>query len=512
MDYQNHLQYLNLDNNPFPLVPDASNYYLPEHINTMILELKHVVDTRKGFAIVIGEVGLGKTTMSRVLMGMLEVDGSSVALVLNTIAQGEALLTEINKDFGLPEATTFSEKMSVLNMHLLACHSKNRNSVIVIDDAQNLSVDSLELVRQISNLETDSDKLVQILLVGQPELKEKLKLHELRQLKSRIAYQAEVRPYSLQETEHYIHFKLNAAGNKGGIQVPSDSVKMVQALSAGSPRLINLIMDRYLYALIAYGCKTLDRKQVESIAIDAGLTELKRNVLLQWKLWAIGLLVLVSGMLFLVWTGKISKAVVEMQAESKVNHEADLKDVGLAKGMVTKKDMRVVGEAGLGEISNVIKNAELVRFLEAYGMESYVSEFEDAIENGMQGKALDKVNALSEWKVVILPMVIKQVREEYTVYRLKVMKKNACMLLWMPTVFPKAFYFGYQSQAVRWLQSKLLFLGFYEGNLDGVVGTKTITALAYFQAQHHLPATAYPDFSTLFLLEYEYTLQARKHQ
>ncbi|MDX8390437.1 MAG: AAA family ATPase [Mariprofundaceae bacterium] len=504
-----YLTRLALDENPFPVVPDANNFYLPKHMNTVIHEVVHVIEARKGFAVVTGEIGLGKTTMSRVLLGKLNASETSTALVFNTIVQGEMLLAEINKDFGLTvEDSSFSGQMDALNNHLLACSADERNCAIVIDDAQNLSIESLEIIRQISSLESDRHKLVQILLIGQPELKEKLELHQLRQLKSRIAYQAEVTAYSLEETKHYIHFKLSAAGNKGTIQVPEPSIREVHRISGGSPRLINLLMDRYLYALVAYECNMLDGKGVRAIAVEAGFDKQQRP----WSLnmnrmgWLVAAsLAAVTGIVLLQEPLKeraisfftpdspalIANAMPTAPSEHAINDDIDDVKQALLSSSASDEDM------------SPLQDQALLHFLDAYQMQAYGEMFSEAIQANMPVEIVEEIHALSEWRIILLPAITNYIRAHYTIYTMQPNASYAMryMLLWKPTLQPEAFHFGYSSDQVKYLQERLHKLGLYTFEPDGIVGSKTIAALAHFQRNNGLIPTGTPDLSVLFLLE-----------
>ena len=270
---QPYLREFGLQRNPFPVVPDAVGFYLSPRNETIVAEVLHVIESRKGFVVITGEVGLGKTTLSRRLLSELENQGVQTALVFNTFYQGAELLSEINKDFGIStRANDLQSQMSALNDFLLKNLALGVNCVIVIDDAQQLSIESLELLRQVSNLETDSEKLVQILLFGQPELDAKLKTHELRQLASRIALRHFVTPYSLLETSQYVQFKLAHAGGQGRLPLTASAYRLLQRLSNGNPRQINFLMDRCLYAGIAYGRDKIDRPLLAAAARDAHTT------------------------------------------------------------------------------------------------------------------------------------------------------------------------------------------------------------------------------------------------
>ena len=185
-----HLQCLGLSCNPFPVAPDNENFFLSEGIDRATANIVHGMLARKGFLVLTGDIGLGKTTISRRIIGILEGKDVATSLVFHSTYQDVELLREINRDFGLQVSSLrCSDQMQALNRFLLERSRRGKNSAIIIDDAQNLDKRSLELVRLISNLEADRQKLVQILLVGQPELLDQLDCSSLRQLKSRIMIQ-----------------------------------------------------------------------------------------------------------------------------------------------------------------------------------------------------------------------------------------------------------------------------------------------------------------------------------
>jgi len=224
-DYNmSYLDFFGFSQNPFPVVPDDKNFYVSKNIDQTVSEIIYGIKERKGFMVLTGEVGLGKTTISRRIISILEEEGIKTSLVFHTAYSDIELLKEINRDFGLikktkPIGNTLGDQMELLNTFLLAQNRKGKNCVIIIDDAQNLDNNSLELMRMISNLETDTQKLVQILLIGQPELAEKLNSKELRQIKSRIIINKKVGPLQLKEMQDYLQFKLSVCGSYGQVVI-----------------------------------------------------------------------------------------------------------------------------------------------------------------------------------------------------------------------------------------------------------------------------------------------------
>ena len=240
---------LGLSRNPFPPTPDAGSYFFTPRLEEDFAEVAHCIEARKGFVLLTGEVGLGKSTMVRRLLDTLKDKNCRSALVLNTFLQDSALLSAIQSDFGLPPSDSVEQGLARLTEFLIARHQADETSLLVIDDAQNLSVQSLELVRLLCNLETGQEKLLQILLVGQPELEETLATPELRQLKSRIVKHARLSGLQKDEMPRYFDFRVNAAGAEGRLSIEPAAVDVVYRVTQGNLRQIHLVLDRCLYGL-----------------------------------------------------------------------------------------------------------------------------------------------------------------------------------------------------------------------------------------------------------------------
>ncbi len=245
---QQYLQFFGFCHEPFPVAPDNRNFFISQNTNQILTNISQGIFYRKGFMLLMGEVGLGKTTLSRRIIEILEENGVAVSLILQSFYQETDLLKEINRDFGIKnvEIDNLSALMGQLTDFLLEKNKFNINCAIIIDDAQNLSCASLELIRMISNLEADRKKLVQILLVGQPELMEKLNSHGLRQLKSRVTILQESIPLEKQELYSYLKFKLKMAGDDGKIVISKTAVNKLYKITSGNMRKVNIIMDRAL--------------------------------------------------------------------------------------------------------------------------------------------------------------------------------------------------------------------------------------------------------------------------
>ncbi len=211
---------------------------------------------RKGFLEITGEVGAGKTTLCRALLGQLDRKTKS-AFVFNSTLPELQLLQAILEDYGLVvERKNKISLLKQLNNFLIEELSKGNNVILILDEAQNLKPSVLEEIRMLSNLETDKEKLFQIILVGQPELKTKLNSPELKQLQQRIAVRFHITPLEQGEVEQYIYHRLSIAGSDGSIRFPADAIDAIYSFSGGIPRLINMVCDKALLA--AYVMETKD--------------------------------------------------------------------------------------------------------------------------------------------------------------------------------------------------------------------------------------------------------------
>lgn len=266
------LQSLQLVRDPFPVTPDYESYFFSERLRARYEDLLSAVALRKGFVLVTGDVGVGKTTLTRLLINALQGQGTRTALVINTFVQGQALLRVINRDFGLDaNADSIEGLLDELHVFLLEQFAAGANCVLVIDDAQALTVDSLELLRQLSNLETSRHKLLQLVLVGQPELLDLLGCDDLRQLRSRIAMHLQLEPMTLDEMDAYLFHRLAAAGNGTALKVDAEAMTLLWQTTAGYPRRVHMVMDRCLFGALGRQLTRIDtrlmREAIAEVAI-----------------------------------------------------------------------------------------------------------------------------------------------------------------------------------------------------------------------------------------------------
>lgn len=241
-----YCNFYGLKERPFNVTADAAFFFLSRQHKEALSHLLYGVTQRKGIIVITGEIGTGKTTLCRFFLNQL---GKNVktAFILNPHFSEMQLLEAIVSDFGL--STKAKSRLSFiwrLNNFLLSESECGNNVILIIDEAQNLKPRSLEQIRLLSNLETEKDKLIQIVLVGQPELNRRLNLYGLRQLQQRIAVKYHITPLEKDEVREYINHRLNIAGSMNGIKFTDEALKVISEFSCGIPRLINIISDRAL--------------------------------------------------------------------------------------------------------------------------------------------------------------------------------------------------------------------------------------------------------------------------
>jgi general secretion pathway protein A len=240
--------------NPFSLTPDPKYLFLSSHHSEALDLLHYGISQRKGFVTITGNVGTGKTTLCRTFLDGL-ADTTKTAVLLSPSDSALELLETINREFGIYVKTTSKRNLlEALYNYLLKNYAQGHNAVLIVDEAQNLSSAVLEQIRMLSNLETEKDKLIQIVLVGQPELKSLLSTPTLRQLKERITVWYHLKPLERKDVQDYLEFRLNMAGGSGNDIFPKKAIKSIFNYSRGNPRIINAICDRAL--LIAYSKDT----------------------------------------------------------------------------------------------------------------------------------------------------------------------------------------------------------------------------------------------------------------
>ncbi|MDX1454082.1 MAG: AAA family ATPase [Gammaproteobacteria bacterium] len=261
--------YFGLDENPFSITPDPRYLFLGSRHSEALAHLLFGIREGNGFIQLTGEVGTGKTTLTRSLLEELP-EHIDVALVLNPVQAVDEFLRNICRELDVEVAADAGNQAMIdaLNQHLLASHAAGRRTVLIIDEAQNLPRDLLEQVRLLTNLETTRDKLLQILLIGQPELRATLARSDLRQLAQRITARYHLEPLDRQELEKYIVHRLDVAGATGRI-FTNGALRNLWQASRGIPRLVNILCDRALLAAYSRDRRQVDARMVRIAAREA---------------------------------------------------------------------------------------------------------------------------------------------------------------------------------------------------------------------------------------------------
>lgn len=265
-----YVSFFNLREQPFNLTPDPRFLFLSPQHEEALSHLLYGIYERKGFIEITGEVGTGKTLLCRTLLERLD-DSVSTALIFNSYLTELELLQAILSDFGLTcEETSRKAYIDTLNQYLLDEFTAGRNAVVIVDETQNMDLAVLEQLRMLSNLETDDGKLLQVVLIGQPELREKLALREMRQLDQRIAVRYHLHSLTLQETQQYVQHRMSVAGAANAITFSRRAWSIIHRYCGGVPRRINVLCDRILMTAYVQGSQDITSAIVKQSIRDLG--------------------------------------------------------------------------------------------------------------------------------------------------------------------------------------------------------------------------------------------------
>ncbi len=257
-----YLDYYGLTDPPFDITPNPRFIFYSAKHREAFNHLLYGIRERKGFVQLTGEVGAGKTTLCRALLEELDAHFAT-ALVLNPVMSSDELMKAIAIEFGLAvSGLDRLETLNLINMFLLQQVENGRESVLIIDEAQDLTDELLEQVRLLSNLETDNRKLLQIVLLGQPELRDRLNAYRLRQLRQRITVRYHLSPLSRAEVAQYVQHRLQVSGGNGTPAFTWGALWRVYQYSKGIPRLVNAICDKALLAGFVNQCERISYRMV----------------------------------------------------------------------------------------------------------------------------------------------------------------------------------------------------------------------------------------------------------
>ena len=442
-----YLRHLGLARSPFPPTPDADSYFQTDLLELELAEAAHCLLARKGFVLLTGEVGMGKSTFLRLLLDHVVREGAIASLVFNTFLQGQDLLAAICRDFGLEPGSDAAANLDAFNRFLLRRWNEGTTCVLVIDDAQNLGIESLELLRLLSNLESGQEKLLQIVLAGQSELDDILATSAIRQLTSRIVKHIRMQPLTAGECIRYVEFRLAKAGADERIKIEPGAHAELYRRSAGNPRRIHLIMDRCLYGVIARGEPRIDAGMVRAAATEAGFLPARRR----WRHWPLAAAALLA-------TGLASAgAVLWPTSPAPVP----------APAVIASAPATSDWDACLQRLSPPTGDARAVQVFDL------PARFQPALA-GRDDTCLTRSG--TRW-----------------------------LAAWRPSLPLAQLQAGLRSDAVRALQQRLLEQQAFDPDAteatDGLFGPQTRQALARFQQRHRLPDNGNADPLSLLLLE-----------
>lgn len=282
-----YLEFFGLHERPFTITPDPRYLFMSERHAEALAHLIYGVTESDGFIVLTGEVGTGKTTLVRSLLQKMP-EAADVALILNPQLTAIEFLRAIIQELDItpPDDTSSARALTeTLNTYLLDAHTRGRRTIAVVDEAQNLSAEVLEQIRLLTNLETTRDKLLQIVLIGQPELRELLARNDLRQLSQRVTARYHLLPLNVAEASQYLDHRLAVAGALQPI-LSAGAKKRIHSLAHGIPRLMNLISDRALLGAWSREQKNVDKKMVDDAAEEVfGKPMVKRMKTKPWPQW-----------------------------------------------------------------------------------------------------------------------------------------------------------------------------------------------------------------------------------
>ncbi len=487
--------------NPFPAGSSTKGYFFTPLIRQILDELYFGILSRKGIMVLVGEVGVGKTSLLLQLLSKLEKEKDlKVSWVFNTFLPPKDILKAIAIDFGIkPERDDISFLIEDLYKFFIETNKEGGNCAIIIDEAHNLSEESLETLRMLSNLESDGQKLVQIILAGQSELKFILSESRFRQLRSRIQIFNVLTPFSKEETINYINYKLAVSGAQ--ITISKKALSLVYQFSLGNIRMIHLIMDRAVHILVTKGSFHISSKVIKLAVKDVASFQepikkelekfYKKRVLKIFLGFGIFILIILGG--FFYFQPSFSKLTFKVLTSKTFFSEKINKP-----DKVKEKESKKVSLEGFYK-------SYIDTFLNSFGLGSLKPYLIEALKNKDFSIFISKLP--SPYEVLLINSIPPRGYIKFSIFPWeKICNSNPkYLLLWKPPIKIDKFFPNKSSKVdILVLQTMLKELGFYSQEPDGKFGPSTLDAVTLFQRKYNLPQTHGVDGLTLFWLCLEY--------
>jgi general secretion pathway protein A len=336
-----YLNFYGLKTQPFHITPDPEFLYLSPSHKEALAAIVYGIKQRKGFVAIVGAVGVGKTTILRSYLEMADKKRLKIIYIFNARLNFKGLLQSIYQELGMHiEGSDVVEMVNRLYEFLIEEYKRGNTCVLVVDEVQNMPISTLEDLRMLSNLETSKDKLIQIVLVGQPEFEEGLKLDRLKQLRQRLAIKATIRPLTNEESLDYIKFRLQRAGSNYSSIFTISALKKILKKAQGIPRVLNVLCDNALITGFGYHQKPITVRIVHEIIND--YEGLPSSIATRWWRAAASAIVVAALIVFLVIPMKdtLVRGIKSMSGFKKAEDVSS--DMGLRRDEVTKETAKQI--------------------------------------------------------------------------------------------------------------------------------------------------------------------------
>ncbi len=331
-------QHFGLDRPPFKITPDTSLFFEGKQRGAVLEALCYAIESGAGIIKVVGEVGSGKTMLCRMLELQLRDSAIDVVYIANPSFSPDNILHIIAHELQLDVSHDVSkvDVMQKIQAHLLRKHAENQQVVLFVEEAQSMPVETLEEIRLLSNLETDQNKLLQMVLFGQPELDEKLAQASIRQLKERITHSFYLAPFQPEDTLQYLNFRLRSVGYRGPDIFTKKTAATVKKYSTGLIRRINILADKALLAAYAEGSHSVTAKHIKSAAVDSEFTAKNSKKKVLWIISAIAIIIIVLFLGFIIGQAqspgsliatKVKAENIQPPLQQKQQHKTRVKEI-----------------------------------------------------------------------------------------------------------------------------------------------------------------------------------------